>query len=163
MPSKAHQVGNDLGEAPLPRMQVEREGGQLVDDWDGGWIGRQVDAEQIVPARVAGFDADVGKARLVLRGALVAKLALQPAHDAPALTGRGPFFAEDREPRARVFAAAGACHARVPPAAVTARAEEKAAAGGEVFARKREVAELRGSSTAGAVEMVADSNARCPG
>src|SRR5712691_12282166 len=162
-PLKPHEVGNDLREAPLPGVQVEREGGQLVDERDGGWIRREFDAEQIAPARFATFDTYVGKDGLVRSHAMVADPAFQPAHDAPALTGRGPFFAEDRESRARVFAAAGARHARVPPAAVTARAEEKAAAGRKVFTRKREVAELRRSSTAGAVEMVADSSARCRG
>src|SRR5260370_1196612 len=143
-----------------PGVEGEWEGGQLVDDWDGGWIGHEVDAEQIAAACFASFDTHVGKNGLARGHALVAKPAFQTAHDAPALTGRGPFFAEDRESRARVFAAAGARHARVPPAAVAARAEEKASAGREVFARQREVSERRWSSTAGAVEMVADSTAR---
>src|SRR5712692_9280198 len=96
-PSEPHQVGNDLGEAPLSRVQVERERAQLVDDWDGGRISREVDVEQIAPARVAGFDAKVGKDGLVLDGALVANPALEPTHDAAAFAGRGPLFAEDRE------------------------------------------------------------------
>src|SRR5712692_11973387 len=96
-PSEPHQVGNDLGEAPLSRVQVEREGGQLVDDGTRSGIRREVDIEQIVPARVAGFDANVGKEGLVFDSAFVAKLALEPTHNAAAFARRRPLFAEDRE------------------------------------------------------------------
>src|SRR4029077_8432981 len=68
-----------------------------------------------------------------------------------------PLFAEDREARARVLAAPWTGHARIPPAAATAGAEEKAAAGRQVLARNREVAELRRSAARGAVQLVAHS------
>src|SRR5713226_9223471 len=159
-PSEPHQVGNDLREAPLSRAQVEREGGQLVDDWDGGRIRSEVDAEQVAPAGVARFDPDVWKYGLVPGCAVVSEPALQPAHDAPTLAGSGPLFAEDREARGRVLAASGAGHPCIPPAALTARAEEKAAAGRQVLTRKREIAQLRRSTAGRAMDLVAHPDTR---
>src|SRR5438309_8061788 len=114
---KAHQIRNDLREAPIPCVQVEREGGDLVDHWDSRRIGLQVDVEQVLAAALARFDADVRKNGHASSLA-VAKSSFQPAHDAPALAGCVPLFVDDRELLARGFAAAGTSHPSVAPGGV---------------------------------------------
>src|ERR1700687_3927690 len=80
--SEPHQVGSDLGEALLPRIQVERKGCELIDQRHRLRVGRDVDVEQVAAAGLTSIDPDVGKDRQ----RAIAVIRRQPTYDASALT-----------------------------------------------------------------------------
>src|SRR6266571_2273010 len=107
--TEPQEVGCDLGKALIPRVQVEREGRQLVHKGNRFRVCGKIDVEQVLAARLTGLDPDVRKDGLLLDAAFsVDQPALQPSNDAAALPRRRPFFIEAREARTRRFAAAWA-------------------------------------------------------
>src|SRR5690242_6748535 len=106
--SERHQVGDDLGEAAVARVQVERDGAQLVDDRHRAAVARDVHAQQVTTARLACLDAHVREDGALRR----CPAARQPTNDAAALARRGADLAEDRQPAGRILATARTGHTR---------------------------------------------------
>src|SRR2546430_4359276 len=119
--SETHQVGGDLGKTLLAREEVEGDGGHLVDEWHRRRIDRQVDAQEVSPAGLAGFDPHVRKERAVLGGDAAAR---QASHHAAALAGGRAVLAEDAQPGAGVLSAGRARDSRIAPRRGAARAHE---------------------------------------
>src|SRR6266571_713811 len=158
--TEPQEVGCDLGKALIPRVQVEREGRQLVHKGNRFRVCGKIDVEQVLAARLTGLDPDVRKDGLLLDAAFsVDQPALQPSNDAAAFPRRRPFFIEDREARTRRFAAAWAGHPGVSPAGLTARAEQEATTRSEVLISLGEKAELGRSAAARAVSFVPRADA----
>src|SRR6266513_1488626 len=95
--SETHQVGGDLGKALLAREQVEGNRGHLVDERHRRRIDRQVDAQEVSPAGLAGFDPHVRKERAVIGGHAAGR---QASHHAAALARGRSMLAEDAQPGA---------------------------------------------------------------
>src|SRR5215468_6142240 len=114
--SNSHEVGHDLGEAALLRVEVEGQRGELVHRRHGLRILPEVDRDKIAVTALAAVHPQV-------REALGVRV-------------------DDQLVRGGL-AAGRAGHALEDPAQRTARAEETARAGGERIAAVREVGELR--------------------
>src|SRR6185437_5126757 len=94
-----HEVRHDLGESALPRVQVQRQGDQLVDLRHRGRIPTHVDRDQVAVAALAGVRPEGGQPLLVR---------------------------EDGQPGAGPLAARRAGQARVDPRSPAAAAEQPA-------------------------------------
>src|SRR5204863_8517110 len=140
----------------LTRIQVERDRRDLVHDGHRSRVSCQIDAEQVAPARVTGFDAHARKdSPIRTRNRTTG----QATHHAATLARSRAKLAEDAQPRARVLSTSRARHACVTPRRRTSRAHEASRTAREVVGRPSEEAELRRPAALRAVASVARSNA----
>src|SRR5215510_11891668 len=119
--SDRHQIGDDLREAALLDVEVERQRDELVDDRHGLGLLAKIDRDQVLLARFTAVGPQVRKA-----------------------LGIG----EDRQLACGLLAAARTCHPLVDPALAAAAACEHARPAHERLAGVGQVRELRQSAAA---------------